>query len=186
MSVLANRKSRKPGHKHRLVGRASLTLSLLIAAAWLLSGWFGAGFDLGVSTAVLRAHVQDGCCTLMLFDQYQGFHSNWSAWRAEVPSALNYEPVPFFPPGLPKFWRWEARWSNNWTSAATYVRFPVWAPSLLTGSFAVLLLRSGAAARRRASTGECSKCGYDLAGLAEDATCPECGPAKTQPQINAD
>ena len=61
-----------------------------------------------------------------------------------------------------------------WVGAAV-----LWPIPLLLWTPAALLLRSGYRARRRAMTGRCSKCGYDLTGLGADAPCPECGKAKT-------
>ncbi|MDP1662524.1 MAG: hypothetical protein Q8L55_11485 [Phycisphaerales bacterium] len=52
--------------------------------------------------------------------------------------------------------------------------------TLLLWTPAALLLRSGILARRRAITGKCRSCGYDLAGLAGDSLCPECGKAKAE------
>ncbi|MGH7133599.1 MAG: hypothetical protein ACREJO_16840 [Phycisphaerales bacterium] len=46
--------------------------------------------------------------------------------------------------------------------------------SLLGGGW---LVWSGRRARRRAMTGVCVKCGYDLSGLGAESVCPECGAA---------
>ncbi|MGH7132978.1 MAG: hypothetical protein ACREJO_13640, partial [Phycisphaerales bacterium] len=58
----------------------------------------------------------------------------------------------------------------------TLVPWPFALASLLAGGW---LVWSGRRARRRAMTGVCLKCGYDLAGLAAGSLCPECGQSKT-------
>lgn len=63
---------------------------------------------------------------------------------------------------------------------------PVWVPSVALGVPGGCLLWSSIRARRRAQHGHCNSCGYNLAGLAFDVKCPECGKPKTQPQMNAD
>ncbi|MGH7132664.1 MAG: hypothetical protein ACREJO_12030 [Phycisphaerales bacterium] len=57
----------------------------------------------------------------------------------------------------------------------TIFLWPFALASLLGGGW---LVWSGRRARRRAMTGLCLKCGYDLAGLAAGAPCPECGGGK--------
>lgn len=53
--------------------------------------------------------------------------------------------------------------------------FVLWPLPLMLWAEGGLLVRSGVVARRRAETGLCRGCGYDLAGLGAGAKCPECG-----------
>jgi hypothetical protein len=56
---------------------------------------------------------------------------------------------------------------------------PVWVPlSLMTLGTALLFWRG----RARPKPGHCGECGYDRAGLAPDAVCPECGAAAPAPR----
>ncbi|MGH7133345.1 MAG: hypothetical protein ACREJO_15535 [Phycisphaerales bacterium] len=65
--------------------------------------------------------------------------------------------------------------SGSVIGRAHQVWITLWAlalASFLSGGF---LLWSARRARRRAMSGVCLKCGYDLSGLAAGSPCPECG-----------
>jgi hypothetical protein len=64
---------------------------------------------------------------------------------------------------------------NNYTGPE--VVCPVWIPAAAMASITLLAWRLDALARRRARTTHCPKCGYDRAGIAAEAKCPECGSA---------
>ncbi|MFN0012504.1 MAG: hypothetical protein ACKVS8_12770 [Phycisphaerales bacterium] len=57
--------------------------------------------------------------------------------------------------------------------------FPLWAPFVLFLIPTAIAWCLDARARRAARIGLCAKCGYDRAGLAPGAVCPECGAAAT-------
>ncbi len=64
---------------------------------------------------------------------------------------------------------------TNWSNIRTTIRVPYWCVAV---PFAALALASER--RRRVwlaqdRLGKCAKCGYDRAGLAASAVCPECG-----------
>ena len=58
-----------------------------------------------------------------------------------------------------------------------WVTIPLWMPLAPTLLATAAAWRLDALARRRARAGVCAKCGYDRAGLAASAVCPECGAA---------
>lgn len=55
------------------------------------------------------------------------------------------------------------------------LRIPFWIPFLLTLAPYLLLARADRLAAKRAKAHACPACGYDRAGLAPAAVCPECG-----------
>lgn len=54
---------------------------------------------------------------------------------------------------------------------------PLWCPALLSLLATAAAWRADAKYMRRARAGLCAGCGYDRAGLAASAVCPECGAA---------
>jgi hypothetical protein len=99
-------------------------------------------------------------------------------WRAQT------SPVPEFSPENAWNLAIASHHSRSTGSIATsshwnFVLWPI--PPLLCGA-AGLFLHAGFIARRRAMTGMCFKCAYDLTGIAAEAKCPECGTPKPAPR----
>lgn len=70
-------------------------------------------------------------------------------------------------------WMWKPafeRVTGLWT-----LHVPYWIPTLVLGVATAAFFGTGRRARRWARLGCCLACGYDRAGLAKDAVCPECG-----------
>ena len=72
--------------------------------------------------------------------------------------------------------------ASLWTTAGFYrvvdeshmtVIMPLWLPTLMASSPAIVLFAVGRRAKRRARRGLCIRCGYDLRGSGE--RCSECG-----------
>ena len=63
-------------------------------------------------------------------------------------------------------------------STSTRVRFPLWLPTLLFGTWPSIAL-TRQIKRRYFSPGICRKCGYDLRGT-PSGVCPECGRASAK------
>jgi hypothetical protein len=82
-------------------------------------------------------------------------------------------------------WKMPITW---WPDAAnegspTFCRrvvVPLWIPFALAAVPTALLWRAQLRRRRRARVGLCPACGYDRAGIAPDAACPECGEVPTR------
>lgn len=78
---------------------------------------------------------------------------------------------------------WHPRASLNWWfswafgAAGFQVMIPLWFPALLSLFATALAWRADAKHTCRARLGHCTECGYDRAGLAPVAPCPECGNA---------
>ncbi len=83
-------------------------------------------------------------------------------------------------------WRWR-RWADRpmvffrpyWAAPDMnldwIVSIPLWIPGVLSAAVLVPPVLRTARRRRRFKAGRCPRCGYDLAGLAPAAVCPECG-----------
>lgn len=75
------------------------------------------------------------------------------------------------------FW---PKWRTSSPPAAmTQVILPLWLPTLIFGA---LSLKAHQHIRRLDNVGKCTKCGYNLAGLKDQATCPECGQSIQTPR----
>jgi hypothetical protein len=69
-------------------------------------------------------------------------------------------------------------WAGGHNRPSTWqVMVPLWVPAGVAMAAAAGAWRLDALARRRARVGFCCGCGYDRAGLAAGAVCPECGVA---------
>lgn len=83
----------------------------------------------------------------------------------------------FFLPGEMTFYRYTAPRMYWWfeygsTGTLRWLYVPLWVPFVLAaaGAFGAWKVRIGPGGK-----GRCGECGYELAGLANDAKCPECG-----------
>ena len=142
-------------------------MTVLLVVVWVGSFWWlftgDSGFGLGIGVHERGLHVR--------------------LWDLESPGLLRDLGVPTAPP--------RAGWNYGYTAYAGCLwrccssrspwerefQIPLW-PVM-----AVCVLVTGAAwhrdtsLRRRARLKLCPKCGYDRAGLAAGAVCPECGSA---------
>lgn len=77
--------------------------------------------------------------------------------------------------------RWDDRVEFRWrpAMASSYMgptmECPLWMPAAVVAIVTLFAWRLDASAGRRGRLNLCPKCGYDRAGIAGDARCPECG-----------
>jgi hypothetical protein len=71
------------------------------------------------------------------------------------------------------------RWWVYWEEVKGSITFvlPLWIPFALFAVPTLILFHHDRPSARRKRAGQCAKCGYDRAGLAVGAVCPECGGA---------
>ncbi|MEK6701663.1 MAG: hypothetical protein AABZ53_05330 [Planctomycetota bacterium] len=144
----------------RLVGALKWTataLAVLAAAAWVTS----ASFDVSWKWGRARAGLLPGSVQIQTYPK--GIGPDYP-WNIEVRPALDFIPT---------------QWSFFWERGApTVISIPFWMPllgfGLLSGG---LWIRQIRAARRKSASSQiiCAICGYDCAGIAPGAVCPECG-----------
>ena len=95
------------------------------------------------------------------------FNTGWVADKGWHSNEVSY-------PGRVKWWFNYAKSPDD-----VYGSMPLWVPVALTSAATAFACRLEVLARRRAMTGKCNACGYNLAGLSPAAACPECGKAET-------
>lgn len=148
-----------------------LTLTVMLAVAWPLSGWRAAGVWLPGNRNIV---LMSGCLWL----------------SADQPPPANMPPVHLGPHLVdnnmgtaPEFvWRF-LHVKNRITEFATVPLWSILPPMAAATVFAwrerlpAVTKRCRTAARRR--RGACVSCGYDRRGLAAAAACPECGSVPT-------
>ncbi len=145
---------KRRGRVRRVAKWAGLVVCLLLAAAWCMSLRLTFGYG-GVLSGTHTCQVVSGGLLLCRWDPPM----EASRWEFEAH-------------GSPK-----VQWWPGWESfslgraAVSWFMLPLWMPFALVGiPTAWLWWRDWG----RARPGHCS-CGYDLAGLAPGAACPECG-----------
>jgi hypothetical protein len=96
------------------------------------------------------------------------------AYQSQAGSAVIYPSrLGLRPRGRDEFFR--LRWTMFSNARAFSFEFPLWPLVVVLGPLAVGLYLLDRRRSRREQAGQCERCGYDRAGLATEAACPECG-----------
>ncbi len=137
-------------------GGAGLTVLLLVV--WIGSGWFYVTCGLQSRDELGLAYGGNSYSPAMGIT-----HVVDNGWR--------YGPL-----RSPEIF-WEINWSAVWPDP--YFSVPLWPAVLLSLLATAAAWRADLKYLRRVREGACAGCGYDRAGLAAGAVCPECGAAPT-------
>jgi hypothetical protein len=140
------------GRKPRTLGWTLLTLGVLVAGVWVWSP------DNVVSLNGWSFDARDGTITISWRD---------SGYDAAVSQISMFPGIRIW-----RWWDWYINWGNLGAARSGYalIRITPWPLALLLAGVGLAVLP-----RRIAHAGCCCRCGYDLAGLAANNPCPECG-----------
>ena len=136
----------------------ALCLLMIITARW----WFGYG------SSTWLADLGDGTLYVQIMEP-NGWQRPLIGWCGGVNDTYqpNGPPIPW----TWTWWTWGER-NGNYDKGWAYTVWPVAPLLMLCG---VALFWPGYRAHRRRRKNQCPRCGYSRAGLAEPASCPECG-----------
>lgn len=170
---------KRAGQKRRVFGWVLLAVGWLVAVAWVVSGWWRISLD----HDDWRVECLSG--TLNFFDTQFNEEPGWPLKVDKISIEHDKHRYKW------RIWSQSLTVSPNWDAwviayeAPTILGGTTWQVGVVLWPFACLLwtcgglaLWFGRRARRRALTNHCPACGYNLAGLGVDATCPECGKAR--------
>ncbi|MFM9996191.1 MAG: hypothetical protein ACKVU4_10360 [Phycisphaerales bacterium] len=153
---------KRRGRVRRAAKWAGLSVSLLIAAAWVTSARYEILCRFDTRPRKYTLHLECG-----VFNAWGGIEKAYAPARTSFRRKSRWDFIP--PRPLPRF---------AIDSRGFGLTLPLWLPLVLTAVPGVWLWRLD----RRASPGCCAACGYDLAGLTPGAACPECGSGKSSKQ----
>jgi hypothetical protein len=165
----------------------SLVLCLVIVGLWVRSYWRDSQIDRSTTSqrgnswkaSRLKLRIVAGYIVasreLVLWDG-PGDIDPWGSrpgqwWSSNRPTGIWSGSVSF-PKSLGFEFAWDQRGGIT-NTRYSYVRLPLWLPTLLTASLPAIGLYRGRRARRAEKLNLCPKCGYDLRAAAD--RCPECG-----------
>jgi len=128
-----------------------------LAVVWFFSVWFDVEWW---DASGVRGGISRGRLVIDFDVPWPGYQSGWQIAHEWIARERR-----------PLIWESEVRWEPNWRRAA----IPIWQILFWIGAVTVIAWRLDVISERRARRGMCRGCGYDLAGIAKGARCPECG-----------
>ena len=131
-----------------------LVVAVLLAAAWVGSGWRGIALRSPKASGITVFHGE------MTVAWVYG-DSMFAGWRVATAREKHY--------GL----LWRFAWRPNPKGWVCFV--PLVAFAIVAGALAAIPWGIDVVARLRTKKGLCPKCKYDRTGLRPGAVCPECG-----------
>ncbi len=133
-------------------------LSLLLLTVWIGSNWWG--------VSRIDVHATRGATAWYIGAGQVRFTRLGVTWIRQVPLNLTRTTAPF-----------DVGWdlADLFSPPVTEVHVPLWWPLVAAVGATAQAWRPDIRTWRRARRGECLVCGYDLAGAAGGAACPECG-----------
>lgn len=165
---------RKAARKTGKWGGAVVTVLLLVV--WVMSAWWYAGFQSHWNRNEFDADAHNGTVGIVWGRPDDAPGAPFIEWEFDLTLDDRGGPLWFRLRG-----EWYLRHDGPPLSRdVTYVMFPIWFPLVIVLTGTSLVWRADLRAMRRAREGLCAACGYDLAGTAAGAVCPECGRGDTQ------
>ncbi|MGH7131408.1 MAG: hypothetical protein ACREJO_05635 [Phycisphaerales bacterium] len=179
---------KKPGRKRRVAGWALLAIGVLITGVWGASRWW---WYRGYSSD----YTYSLCYGKALVDYDRGLSRVASGWRvlknadpkwswqlSDRTSVASYKAIKVSSFDLAPFGCYYAfRDAPSQPVFSADVEIMLWPFPLLVWGGGGWLVWSGRRARRRAMTGLCGKCGYDLAGWRRGARARSVGSRRSRP-----
>jgi hypothetical protein len=147
----------------RFLARSLLLLSVLIAAAYLFTGWWTLYWSKNVSQSQMFIRVVSGSMHVHGFGERYNYLTDWPG---DMPGFYITRRAEFI--DGPFQWL-PGTWSNRVGGVLSLgVVIPLWLPFLATAIPAILL------SRRRLRQNHCARCNYDRSAT-PNLPCPECG-----------
>jgi hypothetical protein len=140
-----------------------------------------------VTVLLIAAFIPRGCAESVTTPET--WPEPFAGWRLDIRArraclmwhcrgAILRSQVPAVYTNPPSLCEWPLGFESSFSSPCYCVVTPLWLPIMCIGAVTGLVWRRDVVIRRRQSAiahNLCPKCNYDLAGIAADAKCPECG-----------
>lgn len=156
----------RPASRFRLAVKWLMTLTLVVSSVIWVWSWF---YRAAGSIPIARIDFECADRSLSVYSMDDPIPSNKliedvRVWRQPTMSVREVEYFELCKMDFAELWR------------TPIVRFRLWVPTVALVAPVAWLWGARASRVGDRKNGRCAGCGYDLAGLAPHAPCPECGP----------